>query len=707
VYGTVALANFKYPRQCLWQALVVVVLLVGLTESVARAQVEKPPPNTTATTDQPNNAKDILNLDLDQLVKTPVVVPSMDIPVTSVTKEQSTVGRSPAAVFVITQEMIRRSGATNIPDALRMAPGLDVAQVNSSTWAVSSRGFTWTYANKMLVLVDGRCIYNHDFSGVYWDVQDMVLEDIDRIEVVRGPGGTLWGANAMNGVINIITKSSKDTQGSYAMAGGGTHDLGMEAVRYGGKIGDDATYRVYEKYFAVGQNVAASGISFPEPTSDAWQQGRVGFRMDWEPGLDKANLLTVQGDHYVGTTDNSIIPFSGALFGSFNDRGLLERLTGENLLFRWRHVYDDDTDWTFQTYYDNYMRSDAEQTEIDRTFDVDFQYRFPVGDRHHITCGGGFRNIESYFSGGDQLGNWFQTPYESTNYTSQFVQDEIAVVEDRLTFTIGSKLEESPYTGFEYQPTARLIWTPDRRHSAWGAISRAVRTPSRSERESAISLLPFPADPFPVVPRILGNQSLASEAVVAYELGFREQTTDQFSWDVAAFYNVYDHLIVAPPTGDFFPEMTLSPHLVYPLQYVNLAGGNTYGIELAGTCAVSERWRITGQYTLFEMRLFNNPAQDYEDQDPKNQMYLRSSWDIGENIEFDMIGRYVDSIVPDGVPNYITMDLRLAYRPRKNLELAVIGQNLLQESHQEYSGGMTTYTSNVPMGMYGTVTWRH
>ena len=417
----------------------------------------------------------------------------MDMPVTSVTKEQSTVGRSPAAVFVITNEMIRRSGATTIPEALRMAPGLDVAQVNSNTWAISSRGFNWTFGNKMLVLIDGRTVYNHDFSGMYWDVQDVVLEDIDRIEVVRGPGGTLWGANAMNGVINIITKSSKDTQGSYAMAGGGSHELGMETYRYGGKIGDDLTYRVYEKYFDRGPNVAVPGVSFPEPISDAWQQGRFGFRTDWQPGRDKANLITVQGDHYVGNTDNSIIPFSGLALGSFNDRGLPENLTGDNLLFRWRHVYDDDTDWTFQTYYDNYMRSDALQTEIDRTFDVDFQYRFPVGGRHKITCGGGFRNVESYLPGGDQLGNWFPYPSETTNYTSQFIQDEIAIVEDRLTFTIGTKLEENPYTGLEYQPTARLIWTPDHRHSLWGAISRAVRTPSRIEEQATISLLPQPA----------------------------------------------------------------------------------------------------------------------------------------------------------------------------------------------------------------------
>jgi iron complex outermembrane receptor protein len=492
------------------------------------------------------------------------------------------------------------------------------------------------------------------------------------------------------------------------MAGGGSHDLGMETVRYGGKIGNDFTYRVYEKYSDYGANVAVPGVSLPEPISDAWQQGRAGFRGDWQPGRDKANLITVLGDHYVGSTDNSIIPFSGVALGSFNDRALSENLTGDDLLFRWRHVYDDDTDWTFQTYYDNYMRSDALQTEIDRTFDVDFQYRFLVGSRHKITCGGGFRNVESYLPGGDQLGNWFPYPSETTNYTSQFVQDEIAIIEDKVTFTIGTKLEEDPYTGFEYQPTARLIWTPDHRHSLWGAVSRAIRTPSRIEEQAAISLLPQPADPLAVVPRVSGQEGLMSEAVVAYELGYREQTTDQFSWDIATFYNVYDHLIIGPPSGDPFVEMSpLAPHVVYPLMWVNEAGGDTYGIELSWTYAVSKRWRVTGQYTLFEMNLFDDPSHDYEHDDPNNQVYLRSSWDIRENLEFDMMVRYVDRLVADEVPSYLTMDLRLAYRPRKHLELAVVGQNLLQQQHQEYSGDTVAYTSEVPRGVYGTVTWKH
>ena len=284
----------------------------------------------------------ILNLDIEQLAKTPVVVPSMDIPVTSVTKEASTVGRSAAAVFVITNEMIRRSGATCIPEALRMAPGLEVAQVNSNTWAITARGFNSAYANKMLVLIDGRSVYNPDFSGVFWNMEDVLLEDVERIEVIRGPGGTLWGANAVNGVINVITKNAKDTQGVYLMAGGGSHERMLDAFRYGGQIGEDLHYRVYGKYFDRGPGLDPTG-----QIGDSWQQGRFGFRADWQPDRDKSNALTIQGDHFVGDTANSIIPM---------DFSTSERQTGENLLMRWRHVYDEDSDWTLQTYYDKFSR---------------------------------------------------------------------------------------------------------------------------------------------------------------------------------------------------------------------------------------------------------------------------------------------------------------------------------------------------------------
>ena len=304
--------------------LVFVIALVVAMPTYGSAQTdsaaESPAGDSPANLSDPT--KSILDLDIEQLARTPVVVPSMDIPVTSVTKEESTVGRSAAAIFVITNEMIRRSGATSIPEALRMAPGMEVAQMDSSSWAISCRGFDYPKSGKLLVLIDGRSVYNPDFSGVLWNVQDVLLEDVERIEVIRGPGGTLWGANAMNGVINILTKRANDTQGVYAHAGGGSHERDFEAVRYGGIIGDDLHYRVYGKHFERGPN--ADPIP---PVDDSWRQGRFGFRADWEPDRDKTNTLTVQGDHYVGTTGNVIVPMTSGFVGP-------DHLTGENLLMR-------------------------------------------------------------------------------------------------------------------------------------------------------------------------------------------------------------------------------------------------------------------------------------------------------------------------------------------------------------------------------------
>ncbi len=635
-------------------------------------------------------ASDILGLDIEQLAKTPVVVPSMDIPVTSVTKEPSTVGRSAAAVFVITPEMIRRSGATCIPEALRMAPGVEVAQVNSNTWAITARGYNSTFSGKLLVLIDGRSVYNPNYSGVYWDMQDVLMEDIERIEVIRGPGGTLWGSNAVNGVISVITKNAADTQGVYAMAGGGSQKQLLDGFRYGGKIGNDACYRVYGKHFEMGSGYDPTG-----QVDDAWRQGRFGFRTDWQPNGNKDDTLTIQGDHFVGSTNNSAIPTSPAL---------PETLNGENLLTRWRHVYDEDTEWTLQLYYDSWMRDDVLQTEQVRTYDVDYQYRFLLSDRHKITCGVGFRNVESYFAGGDTFVTCFPTPYYTTNFPSQFVQDEITLVEDLLCLTIGTKLEENPYTELEYQPSARLLWTPDHRHSVWGAVSRAVHTPMRAQDQIEITLAPIAPNVYPLAE---GQPNTGSESLIAYELGYREQTTERLSWDIAMFYNTYSNMLGIVP-GD---PIDIGGHTMVPLILTtNGAQAQTYGVELSGNYAVTDRWRLYAQYTFLQLQAPSPlPERIESGKDPHNQVYLRSAWDLGDNVEFDLMARYVDNLKSLVVPSYITMDARLAWRPRKHWEVAVVGQNLLQAHHWEFAGSSynsPTYATEVPRGIYGTLTWR-
>jgi iron complex outermembrane receptor protein len=571
---------------------------------------------------------------------------------------------------------------------------MDVAQVTANTWAISCRGFDAVQSNKLLVLIDGRTVYNPDFGGVFWDMQqDVLLEDIERIEVIRGPGGTLWGSNAVNGIISIITKNAKDTQGTYAMAGGGSQKQLLDGFRYGGKIGEDGYYRVYGKSFEWGPNYQPV-----EHIDDAWRQGCFGFRTDWQPGAAKNDTFTLQGDHFVGTTNDSIVPTA---------QDIPERQTGQNLLARWRHVIDEDSDWTLQAYYDNWSRIDSLQTENVQTLDVDFQYRFPLGDHHSITCGAGFRNVVSYFPGGDTFSSYFPTPYWTTNFPTQFVQDEISIVPDKVTFTLGCKLEENPYTGLEYQPSMRLLWTPDNKHTMWGAVTRAVHTPTRVDEQGSITQPPLSYG----YPRYTGNPDLQSEALIAYEVGYRAQTTDRFSWDLATFYNTYTSLVVGRNTGYIPPP----PYTIILVSPENIASGYSYGAELACNYTVSDSWRLYLQYTYYHEHLDIPPPSGSTYANPMNQVYLKSSWTVYKNVDFDLMARYVDELAcpaaaPRVIPSYIEMDMRLAWRPRKYWEVALVGQNLLQPYHYEFYGGMESfplYATEVPRGVYGTLTWRH
>jgi iron complex outermembrane recepter protein len=693
-------------KQRRWIAAWLVSLaLATLRAADATAQgVASPQEATTAEKSKSGDLGGLLDLPIEQLAKTPVSVGSsgiqMESAVTSVTKEASTVGKSAAAVFVITNEMIRRSGVTSIPDALRLAPGLDVEQANSSTWAISSRGFTGPAANKLLVLIDGRTVYSPVFSGVYWTVQDVLLEDVDRIEVIRGPGGTLWGANAVNGVINIITKSSKSTQGSYMSAGGGTVHRAESAARYGGQIGETGTYRVYGKYFDNGPFYDPTG-----PANDAWNQGRVGFRTDFEPDRDKSNLITIQGDHYVGQAGKTVglttttPPFSQTIYGA-------AQTTGQNVLARWKHIYDEERDWTLQTYYDQFDWGTDLNSEKVKTWDVDYEYRFHPLDRHQITCGAGYRYIHAFCPSEDQFTLTLLPDEQSTYVVNQYIQDEIALQPDRWKLILGCKLEENPYTAFEYQPTARLLWTPDERHSVWGAVSRAVRVPAMNDRSIFGTI--YAGSSFR---RVLGNPDIESESLFAYELGYRTQVTDKFSWDLATFYNVYDGLETRQNIGTYTENDPPPPHAVSAQTYVNGSTADSYGAELATHWGVTDYWRLDANYTFLRVFIHNPNAFSYTDGDsPRHQVSLRSSWDLRKNLELDATLRYVDCLATLNVPAYITMDMRLAWRPKARLELAVVGQNLLQPHHFEYSPSAVKFgqeVTEVPRGMYGTATWRY
>ena len=482
--------------------------------------------------DQVSASDNLLDLDIENLAKVDVVK-SFDIPVTSVSKQESTVGRSPAAVFVISSEMIHRSGATTIPDVLRLAPGVEVAQINTWSWAITIRGFNDRFTNKLLVMIDGRSVYNPIFGGVPWHVQDLILDDIDRIEVIRGPGGTLWGANAVNGVINIITKSADDTKGTYVSSGGGSHDYMINDVRQGGKLGEDATYRVWGRNFDRGPE--------DSPTRyDGWRMGHGGFRIDWNPKSCGVNdLITIEGDYLGGSEGmESIVSLDQPPY--MRNEKLNGNYSSNNVLARWTREYDEQTNWSLQTYFDqNYYEDVGNKMSVD-TFDIDFQNQFSQG-RNNWIWGFEYRRYQDNLLN-NGMGLIFNPVSRVYDTSSAFVQDQIEFVEDRFYVTLGSKFENNSFTGFEYQPSARAIWMIDKKNAIWGAVSRAVRTPSRVD-ENSINRRTNMISPFPIQTVAEGSTELVSEDMIAYDMGFRRQATDRFSWDLALFYNEYRNLM--------------------------------------------------------------------------------------------------------------------------------------------------------------------
>ncbi|MCI0684852.1 MAG: TonB-dependent receptor [Gemmataceae bacterium] len=679
----------------------------------------------------PEKKDDLFKLDLERLMQVPVAPATPSAPtlsgqqlVSTVSRQESTVAQSPAAIFVITQDMIRRSGATSIPEVLRMAPGLQVARIDSSRWAITARGFSERFSGKLLVQIDGRVVYNVIFSGVYWDVQDLLLQDIERIEVIRGPGATIWGSNAVNGIINIITKRAQDTQGALVTGGGGTFDRGFAGVRHGGKLGEDLYYRVWGKWFEHGPgSYSSANLSGDGLTHDDWRQGFGGFRLDWEPST--GDTVTLQSDWYrvdAGRSDTRPSPIMppSFVFNNIED----ERSRGGNVLWRWRHEASKDTNWTLQAYWDHFNRDASNRTfdfRID-TVDLDFQHQFPLTCRQKLIYGLGYRLVDVNFQG-SQFDGAFAVgdAQRSLNLYTGFVQDEFTLVKDRLLFIAGSKFEHNAFTGFEYQPTGRLLWSPDEQHSIWGAVSRAVRIPNVGEVNlSRLSLLPaFPAALPPgtpvfgqFVPPLAG--SLEAEDLIAYELGYRAQPTTAFSWDLALFTNIYRHLITPRPGAALVPG-PVPGTFVQPLPRENGVHGEGYGAELAVTYQVAEWWRVYAQYTylhLFLHRAAGLPesAEFFETVSPHNQVYVQSSFDLGCRTDLDIIGRYVENLpgfTPE-VRSYLTMDVRLAWRPRPNLEIAVVGQNLLDSRHLEHGTSqiLTNTLVEIPRGVYGMITWR-
>jgi len=629
----------------------------------------------------------------------------MTLEVTSASRKAQSLADTAAAVFVITNEDIRRSGVTNIPDALRMVPGVTVARIDSSKWAVTARGFNGRFARKLLVLIDGRSAYSPLFSGVFWDAQDTLLEDIERIEVIRGPGATIWGANAVNGVINIITKNAADTTGGLVVAGAGSYERGFGSVRYGTELGEWGALRAYGKYFSRNELKAEDG----RPADDGWDMGRGGFRLDGKSGQ---NSFTLQGDFYDGTERETIsYPDLASLStGYMTTRSAGTKVGGGNLLSRWTRSLADDAELSLQLYYDRNKR-DIPQLFNDTTdtVDLDLLHRFHWGGRHETVWGGGFRFIDERITGSDTISLY--PAFRNEKLYSAFLQDDISVVQDKLHLIIGSKFEHNVYTGFEVQPSGRLVWTPNEQLSLWSAVSRAVHTPSRGESDNALKQFAFPyqvdpTDPnstLPMVIAVQGPGNLQAEVLMAYEAGVRIKASDRFTVDLAGFYNNYRRLIgVESSPTQFVPGPPTYLLLVNTLR--NKDHGETWGGELAADCQVADPWRLIFAYSYI------TATEMAGDRPPSNQVSLRSQLELAENIELDLWGRYVGAskdYLDNSLAGYLTLDARLGWRPVKTLELSLVGRNLLHHRQQEYRAEfIRTVPSGAGREVYGKVSWR-
>ncbi|MGV7222554.1 MAG: TonB-dependent receptor plug domain-containing protein [Nitrospinales bacterium] len=640
---------------------------------------------------------DLLQMDFQQL---------SDIVVTSVSKKEEKLFESASAVYVITQEDLRRTGVATIMEALRMAPGMDVASVDSNKWAISARGFNDLFARKLLVLIDGRTVYTPVFSGVYWDVQDTPIEDVERIEIIRGPGGTLWGANAMNGVINIITKHAKDTKGGLISAGVGNVENGFGTIRYGSQVGEKIHFRAYGKYFDRDGFETVSGA----PENNDWDAIRGGFRADWD--ISDSDSLTLQGDYYNGDSRQEVTGVFSLTNAPFTfTRAEDSNLEGGNILARWNHTFSSESNFSLQMYYDRAEREEVIFNQTVDTLDVDFQHTFKIKDVQ-VIWGIGYRTVSDYFDNTTFVS--FGDTAQANDTPNAFIQGEYFLIKDQLRVTLGSKFQIDPFTGFQAQPSARLLWTPNEQHVVWGAISRAVRTPSRVEDNFNLNSVSFPLSPFPppyaLVP-IMGSPEMKAEEMLAFELGYRYKSSNKLSIDVTAFLHDYDNLL----TAENLPSGAIPPNFItFPVGFDNQMSGEGYGVEVAGVWAPLDFWKLNMSLSWHQMKLYLDPTstdttqEDLAGNSPEYKFHVRSYLDLPHNLELDASFYYVDNLPSLAIPSYTRVDVRLGWTPFQKFELSLALQNLGDSSHPEYSavdaGGIKA--TRVPRTVYGKATWR-
>ena len=634
-----------------------------------------------------------------------------NIEITTVSKEPEEVRKTPAAIFVITHDDIERSGATTIPEALRLAPGVEVARIDGNKWSIGIRGFGSRLSRSVLVLIDGRTVYTTLFAGTYWEVQDTVMDDIDRIEVIRGPGGIIWGPNAIDGVINIITRDSKDTQGILATVGGGNVEQGFASLRTGGSNGQGLSYRVYGKGFNRGSEFHSDNQNF-----DGWRAGQAGFRMDWDK--NDHDKITIQGDMYDEAAGESVQatsytpPFSLVIN---NDA----RLSGGNIMGSWKRQMDGGKDFELQAYYDRTNRHEPNFGDIRNTFDVDFLERIPLAWRQHLLVGAGAR-----FSDGDELevvtGLTFDPPDNTDRLLTAYIQDEIDLVPHHLTLFAGTKVLNTNFTGVDFEPSARILWTPSDKQTIWASFTRAIRTPADVERDFFLSGFQGITGGIPFFARFNANRNFVSETLNGYEAGYRRLIRQNLYIDVAGFFNQYNHLFSEEITGAPFLEdntppaidnIIAPPHLLLPAQFGNSLMGTTTGGEIAPEWRPTSFWRLRGSYSFLVMHIEKAPnsldigsAPGIQGSSPQHQVLAQSSFDISKAFTLDLLYRYVSALPAQTVRAYSTADTTFSWRATNHLRLWVVGQNLLQPHHAE-DGGDPSGLVEIKRSIYGKITW--
>jgi iron complex outermembrane recepter protein len=655
------------------------LLLLG-SAGLAAAQDKKPQ----------DPKRDLTELSLEELI---------DLPVTTASRHEQRLQDVPAAVSVIRGDDIRRTGVRSLPDALRMVPGVQVANIDANKWAISIRGFQDRFSNKIQVLVDGRSVYSPTFSGVHWDTQDTFLEDVERIEVIRGPGGTVWGANAVNGVINIITKKAKDTQGGLVYAGAGTEERGFGGARYGGQAGDDVYYRAWAKYF--NRDEAHKG-------DDEWWQARGGFRTEW--AASDRTTLTLMGEIYEGKAGvSATYAAAPPVYQVLSDHPYDEE--GGHLVALLDHRLSDTASLQLQVNYTDQVFKTDIFGERRQTLDFYLTHHFQLFEGNDVTWGAAYRWTQ------DDIREAFAVAMDPSSETddvvSLFLQDEIRVVKDLLWLTLGCRVEHNDYVGLEYQPNARLSFRPHERHLFWAGYGRATRTPSRAEHDVRINAAVIPGAPDTYI-SVFGNDDLRSERIDAFELGWRMTPVDSLNLDLTGFHNRYHHLGSTEPAGAFLEFTPGPPHVVVAQEFGDKYDARTWGFEAAATWQVMKELRVYAAYTLLLMNL--DPQSSSQDAgtenatergNPTNQAYLRLTLDPVKDVEVDLIGRYVNSLGADETPSYIEADVRIGWRFTERAVLALVGTNLLHDEHKENpTSGLNEQFREIERGFYASVTFQ-